>query len=575
MIPRDYQIEAAAAPFRYFERGGPGSPLIEMATGAGKSLCLAMVARRLVEDHDARVVVVTHRKELIEQDARAIRTWWPDAPLGVFSAGLASRRIDRVTVAGIQSVWRRPELWGHVDIVQIDECHLLSQDAATMYGKFLSGLRAVNPDLRLIGWTATPYRVGQGLLTQGEGALFNAIVYRTDIKRLIADGWLSPLVVPSNKQIQIDTTNARTQSGDWVQADLALTADLQQVNTAVADDVAREFFNGRTSILVFGVNVQHAEHLRDEIRSRGLSVEVVVGEAPDRARILDRFKSRQLTCICSCDVLTTGFDAPVTDVIALVRPTQSPGLYVQMLGRGMRRADSKESCCVLDYGGNIARHGPITDVRQPEARRKRQDGLGPVKTCPQCMASVPAGRRQCVHCDYEFPPPEKTANADASRLDPMGSEVRGPAHHDIQFAECEPHVGKQSGRPTLRVRYVDFSWQTVASEYICLEHDGYARQKAEGWWRVFFPDRPVPATIDEGMRAFRAGHMRAVKSIEVVWDGRFQKVKRVEFDENKRYKPHGRDAPDDQLLDDAVMQPEPIPATTTTEELTYDDDIPF
>lgn len=570
-VLRPYQRAAVDSVFSYWSRGGPGSPLIEMPTGSGKSLCIGELVRMLTQDHDARVVVVTHRKELIAQDAKAIRQVWPDAPVGIYSAGAGQKRIDRITVAGIQSAVRKADAF-NADVVVIDEAHLLSTDESSQYGQFLSSLRSRNHDLRLVGLTATPYRIGQGLLTDGNDALFDTICYRANIKELISAGYLSPLVSPGHKLTQVDTDHARTQAGDWVLADLELAADLQSVNDAVAKDVADAIYSGRTSALVFGVSVKHAEHMCEAIRLQGINAQVVTGETQNRSAILDAFKARQLQCIVSMDVLTTGFDAPCTDVIALVRPTKSPGLYVQMCGRGMRISDGKsEGCLLLDYGGNIARHGPLTEIRPPK-RTRRIDGAAPTKECPQCSAMVPAGARTCVHCDYEFPPPEKKANDRASELDPIGDGKPDPPRaYDVMAAMCRRHTGKASGREMMRVDFMGHDWRPVVSEYVCIEHEGYARLKAERWWAAFFTC-PCPQTIDEALTLYDGGHMRAVKSVTVVRDGKYRKVKSVEFWPNMTYDPAAPEGEDKKLIDVSEKEPTEDVAITLPADM---DDIPF
>jgi DNA repair protein RadD len=536
-ILRDYQAAAVDSVFNYWNNGGPGNPLIDMATGSGKSPVAGELARRLVQDFDAPVVIATHRKELIAQDYKAVRQIWPDAPVSIFSAGLSSKRIDRITIAGIQSVWKKAELFQSTKVVIIDECHLISIDDDTMYKTFLDGIRHHNPDLRLIGLTATPYRVGQGLLTHGEGAMFDTITYRTDILQLLKDGYLAPLVSPAKKQVQIDTSQARTQAGDWVAKDLELASDLPAVNDAVAKDVAAAIFSGRTSALVFTTGVGHASHLAEAIRLQGVNAKVVVGDTPDRDKILADFKVRGLQCLVSCDVVTTGYDAPCVDAIFDVRPTKSPGLHVQKLGRGMRVCEGKKDCIVYDYGGNIARHGPITDVKPPNPPK---GGTGPTKTCPKCLASIPVMCLKCIHCDTEFEPIKKapkTANENASELNPMISDdAPRPVTRDVMSVECFLHVSKTTGRRMMRCNFRDEAWQSIASEYVCLEHDGYALQKAHVWWRAFFVSA-IPSTIEEAVESFTSGHMRAVKSVTCIRDGKFFKVKSVEFVPGMLYDP--------------------------------------
>jgi superfamily II DNA or RNA helicase len=511
---------------------------------SGKSAVLAAASARLVGDFGARVIVATHRKELIAQDAAAVRRFDPALNVGMWSAGVGEKRVGDVTVAGVQSAWRQTAAFGHVDVLVVDEAHLVSTDDASMYGKLIAGLRRVNPDMRLLGLTATHYRMGQGYLTQGEGALFSSVVCRIGERELVDAAWLAPLTA-GRASAQVDTSDVATSGGDFVARDLELAADLDEVNGAVARDVADALASGRHMAMVFCVGVDHAGHMRAALQMAGVRSEVVTGETAGRDRVIEDFKRGAFPCLVSCDVLTTGFDAPGVDVLAVVRPTKSPGLYVQIMGRGMRPVyapgmptDTVEErraamaagpkphgCMVLDYGGNVARHGPITDVRVPE---KRGGGTGEAvtRTCPQCFAEVAASARACPECDHEFPPPEKKANAKASQLDPLGNgkpkEDAKPTTYRVGDVDVGSHVGK-SGVPSMRVTFFSHARARLHSEFVCLEHDGFARTKAEKVWGALF-DGPCPLTVDEGVQAYLDGRMRDVEEVTLKPDGQWSRM---------------------------------------------------
>lgn len=539
---RDYQQEAVDAVWRYWGKGG-GNPLVEIPTGGGKSAVIGESARRLVQA-GARVVIATHRKELISQDASACRMVWPEAPVGIYSAGLNLRQVREITVCGVQSVWRRPKVLGPADVLIIDEAHLVPPNTETSYGKLIKALHDVNPDLRLLGFTATPFRLNQGLLTTGEGHLFDAVVYRAEMRTLIEKGYLSPIIT-GVASVQVATDGAKTSGGEWVLSDLELAADVDSVTDGVCDDVVKALGAGRTSALLFGCGVQHAAHLRNGMRWRGVSCELVTGETDpgERKRVLEAFKRRELAAIASCDVLTTGFDAPCVDVIALVRPTKSASLYVQMVGRGSRIAGGKDNCLLLDYGGNIARHGPVDDVRVRVPKDGGASEGAPFKVCPECAAQCATAVRQCPHCDYEFPAPQKKANQKASTL-PAMSTAGAPITKDEKRAARVTHeVGEvrffkhqkksdPDAPPSLRIEYYGkedperFTPKRIATEWVCLEHEGFARRKAEDWWRSQV-GTPCPATVDEAMERLRAGEIPRVLSVTTEPDGEFTRVAHV------------------------------------------------
>lgn len=518
---RPYQAEAVQAVFDFWNGGG-GNPLVEVPTGGGKSAILGEISRRLVQDHGATVLICAHRKELLVQDEAAILRVWPQAPVGVYSAGLGRQEVRRITVAGIQSIGRKPKLLGRVDVVLIDEAHLVPDKGNGQYRKLIEHLRFANAELRVAGLTATPYRMGQGVLTQGDGKLFDSIVYRISIKRLIDEGYLSPLV-SAKASAAIATADVRIDRGDFVARELELAANVSDITDAVVRDVID---TGRQHVIVFGVGVEHASYLRNGFRMAGCTAETVTGETPpgERARILDAFKAGRLRVLCSCDVLTTGFDAPVVDCLAIVRPTMSPGLFVQMVGRGARLAPGKKNCIVLDYGGNLARHGAVDEI-QPKA--KNADGLGaPVACCPACFGEMPVSKRTCPHCGHVRPPParqERKANPRPSSL----AVVSGGNKQKI-LAVTErlvlDYVSHSSGSRMLRVDYYgkENTTRPIASEYVCLEHEGYARMKAEAWWRQMTGREEVPQHVEEAMDWI--DWVKPVRAIKVEPDGKFDRV---------------------------------------------------
>jgi DNA repair protein RadD len=541
IVLRDYQRAAVDAVFAAWDRGSVAAhPLIEVPTGGGKSAIIGELVRRLVEDYGARVVVATHRKELIEQDARAIWSVWPTAPVGIWSAGLGKKDWDApIVVGGVQTMARSAGKLGHRDVVLVDEAHLVPPDSDTLYGKLLRKLEDTNPDVRRVGLTATPYRLDQGLLTEGKSALFTCIPYRVGVRRLIDAGYIAPLTTGAT--VSVDTSSVSIRAGEFAVDELDALVNVEEVNDRVAKAVADALRSGRRSALLFATSIDHARALRLAMMREFVTCEIVTGETPkDQRRILlEEFKAGRLPAIANCDVLTTGFDAPIVDVLALVRPTMSPSLYVQMVGRGMRLSPGKRDCLVLDFGGNIARHGPVdaVDIVKPGGRKKldgaQADGL--LKICPSCFGEVNISVRVCKHCDHEFPAPERKATHTASGL-PILSWAGDKPHrlrHPVSRVEVYRHQKKDrpDAPPTLRVEYLSggddergLSIEKVeAREWVCLEHGGFARSKAEQWWARNV-GTPPPATVDDAIYLIRAGYMGRVVAVETEPDGEYRRV---------------------------------------------------
>ncbi|MCW7553325.1 helicase-related protein [Endozoicomonas gorgoniicola] len=244
---------------------------------------------------------------------------------------------------------------------------------------------------------------------------------------------------------------------------------------AVAEII--DYGRDRRAWLIFCVSVAHAEQTRSLLVEAGITAESITGRTPkpQRENILADYKAGKITALTSQSVLTTGFDAPHTDLIALLRATKSPGLYVQILGRGLRISPDTEKAdpLVLDYGGNVERHGPIDRISTDSIKSGKSSGDAPVKECPECFELMLAGLRTCPACQYEFPAKDKH-DSHASNGALLNSQVE-PEWLDVDelFYDIHEKFGKP---PSLQVTY-RCGFETVR-EWVCFEHGGYARQKA-------------------------------------------------------------------------------------------------
>ena len=396
---RPYQQEALAALEKYWSRGG-GNPLVVMATATGKSVIIAHLIRDVSQRYPAlRVLVVTHTLELVEQDVEHLLALWPDAPIGINSAGIGQREWDApIIFAGVQSVWRNAGRLGPRHLVLIDEAHLVPHDGDGMYRSLLSELRALAPagGMRIAGFSATPFRLDSGRLDEGEGKIFDDVVFDYDVGRGIREGWLSPLTSKATK-IEINVSNVGRRGGEFIAGELERAADDNAVIAAACDEIVARGVD-RRSWLVFCCGVLHAHHVCDALRMRGVACRVVTGETPltEREDSIAMFKAGMVRCLVNVNVLTTGFDAPRIDLLAMLRPTLSTGLYVQMVGRGTRKADGKVNCLILDFAGNCrtARTGgPGRHQARRQQQRGRRAGHGAHQDLPGLRRDQPARRR--------------------------------------------------------------------------------------------------------------------------------------------------------------------------------------
>lgn len=491
---RPYQQAAITSIYGYFQNS-TGNPLVVIPTAGGKSLVMAAFIEGVLKAWpDQRILIVTHVRELIAQNHAEMIGLWPEAPAGIYSAGLGKREAQaRILFAGIQSIHRRAQEIGHTDLVLIDEAHLIPGNSSTMYRRFLDGLAQINPTLKVIGLTATPFRLDSGMLHEGKSALFTDIAYEAPVRELIDAGYLSPLV-SKQPATRLDVSKVGTRAGDFIQRDLAAAVDKDVITRAAVTEII-EHGAERKSWLAFCSGVEHARHVAEEFGRQGVSCRTIFGDTPkdERDAIIAAFKRGEIRALASMGVLTTGFNAPGVDLIALLRPTKSAGLYVQMVGRGTRLAPGKETCLVLDFAGNVRRHGPI-DLVRPKRPGEAGGGEAPTKVCPMCESIITLSATECPDCGYVFPARAVKIAPTAATLPILSPKT--PQWLQVSGVSYSRH-DKLGGLPSLKVTYS--SGFTSYSEWVCIEHQGYARQKAAEWWRKRAPGCPVPLSVDEAI----------------------------------------------------------------------------
>lgn len=525
MTLRTYQQEAIKSVLDYWYAGG-GNPLVSMATGTGKSLTIAGLVKELEAINPGiRIVMLVHVRELVAQNAQALMRHHPAANVGINSAGLGRRdRHQPILFASIQSVFREDAYsLGSRDIVIIDEAHLTPRSGDGMYQTFLANLRERNPDLRVAGFTATPFRLDSGRLDKGADRLFDDLVFEYGIRQGIDDGYLSPLISKATAQT-MDVSGVAKRGGEFVAGALEAAVDHDWITKAAVDEIVTMGAN-RRSWLMFCAGVKHAEHVRDEIRSRGISCETVTGETPtgERDRILRDFKDGRLRALTNMAVLTTGFDAPATDLVAMLRPTCSAGLYIQMIGRSTRLAPGKDNALVLDFAGNVRRHGPVDaiDIKGGPKEGKPREDAGPLaKECPNCHELVAINLRTCTACDYEFPAPPEAPKHEA-RADATAQilSTEAPAWVDVDDVRYFRHT-KPGSFASLRVEYG--SGFEVYRQWLCFDHDpGVARSKAHEWWRRWAGTAP-PESVDDALA--RSTEITPPDQIRVRRAGKFWEI---------------------------------------------------
>ena len=406
--PRYYQSEALNKATNYMKNRGLAG-LAVLPTGTGKSHIIADLIQKLfTHQNKHKILMVTHVKELIEQNFEKLKLHWEEPPgrppAGINSAGLGSRQHTQpIIYAGIQSIYKDAKKFGFVTVLIIDECHLLSDKSTGMYRTFIEGLKAENPDLRIIGFTATPYRMDMGHLCSGDtfDDVFYDISSGENFVKLINEGFLSNLKGIQPKQ-ELDLSKVEKTKNEFKDSSLDKFVNRSEITKKIVAETI-QWAQTRKKGLAFCVSKSHAEDMAKRFNEAGMSATFVHSDlsADQRAERLSDFKNGRYTLITNVGVLTTGFDAPDIDFIVMARPTRSPSLHVQMLGRGMRPHENKNDCLVLDYGGNIKRLGFVNEVSLPEQSTTGSD-VAKVKSCKNCRSLIPISARICQFCNSEI-----------------------------------------------------------------------------------------------------------------------------------------------------------------------------
>jgi DNA repair protein RadD len=411
---RDYQQEAVSAVLKHFRKTNE-SAVIVLPTGSGKSLVIAELARLAKR----KILVLTHVKELVEQNHQKYESYGVTA--GIYSAGLKLKETQhQVTFASIQSAARNIDDFNEpYSLIIIDECHRVnlasaelakdeakskpkgeskeqSQETASklsnsnQYQQIIEKLMQVNPEVKLLGLTATPYRLGMGwiykkhyhgFMRSEEKRPFEHCIYELPLRYLIKRQYLTePNLVDATIEHYDFSSLRANASGEYSPTDINhLLNKNPRVTQGIIEQVI-ELGDKRQGIMIFAATVEHAKEVFSYLPAKLSALITGATDNTERDQLIKAFKRKEIKYLVNVSVLTTGFDAPHVDMIAILRPTQSVSLYQQIIGRGLRLSDNKKDCLVIDYTGNDF------DLYHPEVGEKKPNSKSqPVQVvCPSC-----------------------------------------------------------------------------------------------------------------------------------------------------------------------------------------------
>jgi DNA repair protein RadD len=546
LVPRDYQGLANNMLWEFVHQCPGRNPLVLMPTGTGKSFSIAYWFWTCLMAYPyMRGMMLTHVETLVSQNLQKLQQLWPTCPVGVYNAAMDRRDThQQIIYASIQSVYERAALFPWLDFIVVDEAHLIGDKEASMYQTLFAALRAVNPRIIIVGFTATDWRLGSGRLTNG--TIFTDVAVNMTTPEwwawFVAQGYLSPLY-SKRTQLRIDTSGIGMTHGEYNLGQQQTKLDNEQLTrSAIEEMLWWGQSQNRNKWMVFATGVKHCDHIVDWMGEYGINAVAIHSKTKKPQDLIEAYKAGQYQCAVSMNQLTTGVDVPDVDLLGVLRLTNSSGMWVQLLGRGTRpvygdvldmaydpssqlwrlaaiaAGVKPHGCLVLDFARNAERLGTIDNPKVQEVvKGKRQGGVGHavVKVCPTCAEYVAAAATICSYCLHEF---DRQLHLDptASDAQVMGLAVQEEmVVEDFDVAHVVYHkVNRRNADPVLRVSYYVTLLQKFDDYYTFTE--GRAA-RAKNWWRAACGNWPVgtepPDSVEEAIAL--SGYLRAPKRVRV------------------------------------------------------------
>jgi DNA repair protein RadD len=437
------------------------SVLSVLPTGSGKTECMiALIQKSIEKKPDLKVMVLVQKVNLLEQTEKRFKKVFKS--VGVYCGSLSRKELgESITVSTIQSVH---DVKTDLNMIIIDEVHNLDQES----GRYVSFFNLNNHEkMKLVGFTATPFRADGYIF--GEDKLFKQITYKKEMRDLIADGYLVPPTMKAGFS-QFQVQNLSIRGGEYAQDELdKMASDLATVTKQVEDALTRMI--GRRSAVWACVSINHAEMVGQVLRSMGEHVSVVHSKSDNRKGLIGFYQDEVTRHLVFVSIFSEGFDDPKTDCVVLMRPTRSPVLYVQTVGRALRPLDGKENALILDYGQVIAELGPIDDVKIGKKRRKGEAITVEMKFCPNCHEYTKMASQYCPVCSHQFFERDPLKNLSLTAASGIALKEKSLEEIEISKVTLSIHHSK-NGNICLRVNYHTTSFLDLPiSEYFVWDNE--------------------------------------------------------------------------------------------------------
>lgn len=514
-----YDIECAAPNHNFVANG------IVVHNSGKTRVMLEVVRRALGEREDARCMILLNRVQLVEQTAKVASSHIED--IGLFCASLSKNAESRLTIGSVQSISRSD--FPATNLIVVDEAHQIEAD---MYNKIIESARAKNPDLKLLGCTATPYTASGGYI-YGPEKIFKSVTYAKSLSWMISRGYLVP---PRTKHMAeaFDSKGVPILAGEYNQGaleDLVLS-DNSKLERQVKDALSR--LTERKKCAWACVSIKHAEAVYRLISEDAALVhsEMTPTERAYHMRSFEEGAARHMVFV---SILSQGYDFPAIDSIVLMRPTRSSGLYVQTVGRGLRVAPGKQDCLVLDYGRVVENCGPLDAPYVRQKGSKNKDAPIPMKFCPACLEYMKQTDMTCPACGFVFEKPKKkpannlTDKPHDGNL--LGSVIKPEWRTVERKVSVEAYLSKKGNR-CYRVYYHcrNLLMRTVqeyvmpdrmSSHPVFLHADTPDFADTKTWDELYTRSRNNLLFVDVGLEA-----------VYIEWDGMFPKIRNARFSDD-------------------------------------------
>lgn len=385
---RNYQLEAVEAAMQWMRKNSEPA-LLELSGGAGKSIICAEIARRLFQMTGKRVLCLVPNQDLLLQNGEKMAL--TGEKFSYYSASVSKSLRHHIVIATegtFKSIAK--EKGSEFCAVIVDEAHRVT----ATFKNIIADMQEANPMLRVIGMTGTPFRMRTGyiyeldtdnrIIEDAIDPFYKKLLYRITCNELIAMSYLTPIVI-GEQESAYDTDSLVMHGEHFTNASIKKTFEDNSITSSIVSDIVEKSRN-RKGVMIFCSSIKHCQEVMKYL-PEGQAVMVEGGmSSKERKKAIADFKAQKYKYIVNRDILTTGFDAPHVDCIALMRATESNGLFQQILWRGVRLFEGKLDCLLLDYGRNIEKlFNGDPDIFTPQIKTYGTKPQTKIEvSCPEC-----------------------------------------------------------------------------------------------------------------------------------------------------------------------------------------------